>query len=78
MDVVALSIAAIVVIWGMASIAWFMGKVLRELHGLREDNARAASALVFSDEHITRRVEEQNMHSVLKRLDELEEKFSNQ
>jgi hypothetical protein len=56
---------------GAAAVA-FARVLARKLDRLHEDNLTAAATLHESDRTVTRKVEEQNMSAVSKRLDELE------
>jgi hypothetical protein len=55
-----------------ASAVLFSRVVVAKLDRLHQDNVSAAKALEHADVTITRKVEEQNMASLTKRLDEIE------
>ena len=57
--------------FGVSSVL-FLRVVVNKLDRLHADNVEAAKALHVSDRTVTRKVEEQNMDSVKKRLDEHE------
>jgi hypothetical protein len=59
--------------FGLASIA-YMGVFVRMIRKLHDDNVDAAKQLIAFQEQGIQKVEEQNMHAVLKRLADVEKK----
>lgn len=55
-----------------ASLA-YLRILINWMKTLHDDNVDAGKALVYADNNVTRKVEEQNMTQVTKRMDDLEE-----
>lgn len=58
----------------LSSVESALAGVVKTVEQLHKDNLRAAEVLKHADQHSTRKVEEQNMSALSKRLSDLEAK----